>query len=150
MELKLHRAIFVLLILAGIGYSIFWNTMPGGSEAFQKSETPAELLNHDFSWRYENGWDFNITINEDGLHWQGIGGDFDGMSMSVHPHYRKVAENIYFVTWVVPYAGLDSLVIDFNENKVFAHSKANSKFFSLEGEIYCNDMHQACAKPIID
>lgn len=136
MELKFYRIALSLIVLASLGYAVFWNLVPQGSEEFQQSAVPKELIDQSYSWRYENGWDFEITIDINGLHWKGIGGDFDGMSMSVKPHYRKIAENIYFVTWIVPYAGFDSLVINFESGKVYAHSKANSKFFSLEGEIY--------------
>ena len=148
MELKIYRAIIGLAVVIGIGYAIFWNVSPQIDEQYLESTIPAELQNQVFHWRYDVGWDFRVEIGEDEIYWEGLEEPFEGWLETVDPHITKVGENLYFATWLVPTAnGFDSLVIDFENSRVYAHSKGNSKFAEISGEIYCDGRVDECVPP---
>ena len=147
MEIKVYRITFAILLFGTAGYSIFWNIFPTSKAQYLSSFVPVDIRDGVFHWRYENGWDFRVEITSKALHWEGIGGDFEGTSMSVTPHYRQIREQLYFISWVIPFGGFDSILVDFENDRVFAHSKANNKFFSLEGEIYCDSRKALCEPP---
>lgn len=148
MEKWIYRIIIAALALSGLGYFIFWSTVPGDSDAnFQSRAVPAELAGKVFHWRYDNGWDFRVEMQPEALYWEGMAKSFEGMKAKVHPQYTKIDDGMYFLTWEIPMIGLDSLVINFPDRKVYAHSKANAKFYSVVGEIYCSGLEETCEKP---
>ncbi len=147
MELKLYRILIALLLLGAVGFGLFWHLVPGTNSQHQHSTTPSELIGHNFHWRYENGWDFHVQIQDGVLHWEGVASDFEGIQTTVKPHFRQIREDLYFITWPLTVVGFDSLVLDLEAKQVFAHSKANAKFFSLQGEVYCDGRTEQCMAP---
>ena len=71
---------------------------------------------------------------------------FKGMRRAAQPHYRKVRDGIYFLTWKNP-VGFDSLVIDLKENLLYAQNGLGPSMVSISGEIYCNGLRQECEPP---
>ncbi|MEM7335331.1 MAG: hypothetical protein AAF490_24855 [Chloroflexota bacterium] len=147
MEKNIYRFILSLFVVAAVGYGVFWTSVPVVDEQYEVASVPPELENQVFHWRYNIGWDFRVLMDEEGLHWEGFAGDFEGQTATVDPRYTKVQESLYFITWNVPYIGYDSLVLDFENNLVYAHSKGNSKSVAIAGEIYCNGFIESCEPP---
>ena len=121
-------------------------TGPPIDPKFLQSHIPEELAGKVFHWRYDIGWDFRVQLTEGNLHWEGFGGRFKGMRRAVQPHYRKVRDGIYFLTWKTPF-GFDSLVIDLKENLLYAHNGLGPSMLAISGEIYCNGLRQECEAP---
>ncbi len=113
---------------------------------FLQSDIPEELAGKVFHWRYDIGWDFRVQLTQDNLYWEGFGGMFKGMRRAAQPHYRKVRDGIYFLTWKNP-VGFDSLVIDLKENLLYAQNGLGPSMVSISGEIYCNGLRQECEPP---
>ncbi len=150
-ELRVYRILIIIGIIAGIGYSLFYFNVPNIDPVFEETEIPAELIDKSFAWRYDIGWDFYVEIKEDSIVWTGLAGDFDGMEATVYPQYSKISDDIYFVTWEIDMVnGFDSLVINMEDNTIFGHCKANSKFVEIEGEIYYNELNNTGTKPVIE
>ena len=148
MEKWIYRVVIAIMVIISLGYFVFWNSVPGDSDAnFQTRSVPAELEGKVFHWRYDIGWDFRVEMQSDALYWEGMAMSFEGMKAKVHPQYTKLSDDLYFLTWEVPMVGLDSVVINFAERTIYAHSKANSKFYSVKGEIYCSGLEEECEKP---
>ncbi len=147
-ELIVYRVVLAILVLLAIGYAAFFNNVPSvDDESVLVKTPPAELVGKNFQWSYENGWSFRVTVQDDGLHWEGVAGSFDGTTAHVEPHYREIAPGVYFMTWLLPNIGFDSVVIDLNERRVFAHTNANWAFQSIEGTIDCNGLIEECTAP---
>lgn len=147
METKIYRVFITLLVLGVGGYAIFWSKTPQIEEQYLTSTIPPELQDQVFHWRYDVGWDFRVEIASDAIHWEGLEEPFEGWTVSVEPHITQIREDIYFMTWEVPYVGFDSLVLDLENGRVYAHSKGNSKFANISGEIYCDGRVEACEPP---
>jgi len=147
MEINLYRLLLVLLLVGAAGYYfLIWRGTPAETR-FQESSIPVALKDRVFHWRYNIGWDFRVKMTEEGVHWEGFAGTFEGMTATVFPHYSQIREDVYFVTWPIPGAGVDSLVLDLRNKKVFGHIKANAKFYVIEGEIYCDSASMECETP---
>ncbi len=137
----------VLVGLALIGYIIFYNVFPIVDEQYEETTVPSELENKVFNWKYNVGWNFRVEMTKNAIYWEGIEGDFEGMTAEVHSVYTQISDNIYFITWNVPFMGYDSLVLDLENDIVYAHSHANAKTIAIEGEVYCNGLHEECEAP---
>jgi len=148
MELKVYRALLALLLLTGFAYYfLFYNAKPDET-THQESTIPVALEGRVFHWRYDIGWDFRIEMTKEEVYWEGVGGFFDGVAATVSPHYTPISDDIYFVTWRIPFIGVDSLVLDLGNQKVFAHVKANNRFYAVAGEIYCDSEIADCEAPV--
>ncbi|MDG2175960.1 MAG: hypothetical protein P8M72_07515 [Gammaproteobacteria bacterium] len=147
MELKLYRALLIFMVLVSSGYYfLFWSRAPF-EDSHQTSQIPESFKDRIFHWRYNNGWDFRVEMTEERVNWEGLTGTFEGMSYFTYPHYTQISEEIYFVTWPIPRIGVDSLVLDLQNKRIFAHVKANAKFYAIEGEIYCDSAVENCTPP---
>lgn len=140
LEVKVYRIIMVCIVVGVVGFLAYYNFIPNVSEEQYQSTIPEELVGKEFNWRYNIGWDFHIEMDEEGLHWEGLAGDFEGRKESVQPQYTKIGDNMYFITWNVSNFIYDSIVLDFENDKVYAHSRANKNFVAIEGEIYVNGL----------
>ena len=146
------RKSLLLAVLIGCALAPFGLAQEGPPDRppidpkFLQSHIPEELAGKVFHWRYDIGWDFRVQLTEGNLHWEGFGGRFKGMRRAVQPHYRKVRDGIYFLTWNTPF-GFDSLVIDLKENLLYAHNGLGPSMLSISGEIYCNGLRQECEAP---
>lgn len=131
-------------------YAIFWKIVPQIDESVLVSNIPTELKGQTFHWRYDVvGWDLRVLMGEDGtVYWEGLEEPFRGTMATVHPHFTKIRDHMYFITcWQIP-IGFDLIVVDLEEDHVYAHSKANSKFASISGYVYCNSLkEQSCEPP---
>jgi hypothetical protein len=143
-----YRITLLAILTLGIGYYLFWQYVPpDADDRFLTSTIPAELDGQVFHWRYDIGWDFRIEMHDGLIYWEGMSGFFEGKKATVSPHYRKIRDQMYFISWPIPGIGVDSVVVDLEQHKVYGHSKANSKFFFVAGEVYCVSMEQSCAPP---
>ena len=72
-------------------------------------------------YEYVDFGSFTLAFYDNKLLWQGKGGYFDGVTAKVIPQVSKVANDIYFLSWVFATGGGDNVVVNFRTNKVFAH-----------------------------
>ena len=147
MEKNFYRVVFALLVLSlGSYYLFFWRAQPFET-THQQTSIPPELENRVFNWKYDIGWDFRVEMTREKVYWEGLTGTFEGMSHTVYPHYTKINDHTYFITWPITRIGVDSLVVDVKNNKVYAHTKANAKFYAIQGDIYCDSVDAECTPP---
>ena len=147
MELKIYRVLLTFFCLAGIAYYFLFYSSKPVEITHQESTIPDALKGRVFHWRYDIGWDFRIEMTPEQVYWEGVGGWFDGVAATVFPHYTHINDDIYFVTWRIPFIGVDSLVLDLENQNVFAHVKANNRFYAVAGEIYCDSAVADCEVP---
>ena len=136
-----------VILLFAVAYGAYWYSMPYVSPQYLSSQIPAELENKIFHWRYDIGWAFKAQMRDEALFLEGIEGEVKGKKAKVKPHITRIQHGIYFVSWAMPVVGVESLVIDFINNKIHAHSKANAKLISSPGQIHCNGLIQICSPP---
>lgn len=150
LELKIYRGLLIILLLAASGYYFLFYRSTPSETSHQTSQIPESFKDRIFHWRYNNDWDFRVQMTEDAVFWEGLTGTFEGMSHVTYPHYTAVSEGIYFVTWPITGIGVDSLVLDLENRRIFAHVKANAKFYAIEGVIYCDSAIESCIEPVKD
>ncbi|HPW17062.1 MAG TPA: phenolic acid decarboxylase [Candidatus Aminicenantes bacterium] len=89
-----------------------------------------------FLFKYAGGTTYRVTV-KDGthLHWECVEGAAKGSSGDETVTRFKVAENIYFVTWVEKTGIVVSEVVDLGSMKVYATIVEGRERYVLEGDI---------------
>lgn len=90
----------------------------------------------EFFFRYNGGNTYRLTVpNDTDLRWECVDGSEVGANGTEKPQRFKVADNIYFATWVESTGVQVSQVLNFESNKVFATISEGKERYVLEGSI---------------
>jgi phenolic acid decarboxylase len=93
-------------------------------------------------YQYIDFANFQLAFYDNKLTWYGYDGYFKDIIAQVEPQISKVNENIYFLSWLIPAGGGDNVVVNFDNNKVFAHlhqpsAERSTDFELIHGSIVC-------------
>ena len=113
-------------------------------------EAERELIGKVLNYEYLTWSDLRVLINEDGISWEGVGGELKDMrGRSTGLRVSKIGDGVYFGTWVTGNGGEDSVVWNLNDMTVFAHlyNAARKTVFQVDGVIKCYGGASKCVAP---
>ena len=100
-----------------------------------------------FHYTYLDFAGFRVLIERNRLKFQGVSGEFEGITQLQTPQISAVGEDVYFMSWAVLGDMGDNVVVNLAEMKVFAHLGAGRDYRQIEGEIHCFGTPDECAPP---
>ena len=113
-------------------------------------EAEKELIGKVLNYEYLGWSDLRVLINEDGISWEGVGGPLKDMrGSSTGLRVSKIADGVYFGTWVTANGGEDSVVWNLKDKTVFAHvyNAQRKTVFQVDGVIRCYGDATKCVAP---
>ena len=113
-------------------------------------EAEKELIGKVLNYEYLGWSDLRVVINEDGISWEGVGGALKDMrGRSTGLRVSKIADGVYFGTWVTANGGEDSVVWNLKDKTVFAHlyNAQRKTVFQADGVIKCYGDATKCVAP---
>jgi hypothetical protein len=90
---------------------------------------------------------FRVLIERNRLKFQGVSGEFDGITMLQTPQVSKVSDDVYFMSWQVMGDMGDNVVVNVRDMKVFAHLGDGRDYRQVHGEIQCFGLPNECHVP---
>lgn len=96
----------------------------------------AEALNGQFLYQYEGGSVYRVVVNDPKLmRWTCIQGPEKGASGTEHPDRFKIADNIYFASWVEKTGTHVTQVLNLNTMKVYSTIIEGKERYVVSGNI---------------
>lgn len=96
----------------------------------------AEALNGQFFYQYEGGSVYRVVVNDAKLmRWTCIQGPEKGASGTEHPDRFKIADNIYFASWVEKTGTNVTQVLNLNTMKVYSTITDGKERYVISGTI---------------
>lgn len=84
-----------------------------------QKEFEEEILNKNFVYTYDNGWDYQFYVpNSERVIYKISGGPMAGRSNFQTAFYQRVSKNIWQVNWLEETGTIVSLVLDINNKKI--------------------------------
>lgn len=100
-----------------------------------------------FHYSYEDFAGFRVLIERNRLKFQGVSGEFEGITKLQTPQFSAVDEGVTFMSWRVGGDMGDNVVLNLRDGTVFAHLGDGSSVRQLRGEIDCVGAPDECAPP---
>ncbi len=147
----MFRSLAALTLFAATGLTAQIEvTRPPAEPRRAQLEAEKELIGKVLNYEYLGWSDLRVLINEDGISWEGIGGALKDMrGRSTGLRVSKIADGVYFGTWVTANGGEDSVVWDLKGMTVFAHlyNAQRKTVFQADGVIKCYGDATKCVAP---
>ena len=100
-----------------------------------------------FHYGYVGFAGFRVLIERNRLKFQGVSGEFEGITKLQTPRFSKVRDDLYFMSWPVLGDMGDNVVVNVRDMRVFAHLGAGSDYRQLRGDITCFGTVDECDPP---
>lgn len=142
------RSLAILMLAAVIASTAL--AQPSREPRQAQLDAEKELIGKVLNYKYADAADLRVLIHADGISWQGVAGPLKGMrGRSSGLRLSKIAEGVYFATWVTQSDGEDSIVWNLNDMTVFAHvfNPRRNSVFQLDGVIKCYGDENKCVAP---
>lgn len=145
-------SVIVLLVVVAIYFVVFRTTPSWTKQQILNHQVETNLAGSGYpdlegkfiEYEYVDFGSFRLAIYDNKIKWRGEGGYFDGIVSQVEPQISKVADGVYFLSWVFGNNGGDNVVVNFNTGKVFAHLRSGNAnadspadFEMIHGTVHC-------------
>ena len=101
-----------------------------------------------FHYAYEGFAGFRVLIERNRLKFQGVSGEFEGITKLETPQFSKVSDGVYFMSWSVLGDMGDNVVVNLRDMKVFGHLGPGSDYRQIHGDIHCFGTVEQCDPPV--
>ncbi|MDE0129124.1 MAG: nuclear transport factor 2 family protein [Gammaproteobacteria bacterium] len=137
------------ILIAGLLSATVW-AQPTLEPRQTQLEAEKALAGKVFNYQYSNGAELRVQFHADSMSWEGVAGPLKDMrGTNGGLRLSRIAENIYFGTWLTDEGGEDSVVYNLDDMTVFAHVLGGQQntVFQIDGTIGCFGSESECDAP---